>query len=58
MMRRFKGTLRVTPVHLPAFEVEAEWEYDPDTGCYYGGGESFPAEICDVVGKEETDEPL
>ena len=46
----------MNPVHLPAFEVETEWEYDPDTNCYYGGGESFPAEICDVLIKEVANE--
>ena len=51
MTVRFYGTIRINPIHLPAFEITGEWEYVPENGCYYCKGESFPEEICEVLNR-------
>ena len=47
----FVGAMVVTPVvtSLPAFTVRGTFLYKPDTNCWYGGGRSFPADICEPV---------
>lgn len=49
--KAFKGTLRITPkcMCVKPFELEGEFLYKPDTGCWYGCGSSFAASICEVV---------
>lgn len=52
-MGKFHGKMRISPICCPAFEVEADWFYDKRFDCWYGNGESFPAEICTIVGEED-----
>jgi hypothetical protein len=48
--KAFTGTMRITPKYDTApFELTGDWLYKPDTGCWYGGGRSYPAKICEVV---------
>lgn len=49
--KAFQGTMRITPKcgGVKSFELEGDWLYKPDTGCWYGKGSSFPKEICKVV---------
>ena len=33
----------------PFYIKDKDWLYKPDTNCWYGNGQSFPAEICEVI---------
>lgn len=50
--KAFHGKMRIEPKssYFMPFEVEGDWLYKPDTDCWYGGGSSYPAAICVVVG--------
>lgn len=52
--KAFHGTMRITPkcADRKPFELEGDWLYKPDTKCWYGKGQSFSQEICEV---EEED---
>lgn len=49
--KAFRGVMRVTPKpkEFEPFELAGDWLYKPDTGCWYGAGRSFMADICTVV---------
>lgn len=49
--KAFRGVMRVTPKpkEFEPFELSGDWLYKPDTGCWYGHGRSFHADICTVV---------
>jgi hypothetical protein len=48
--RAFRGTMRITPKNgIKPFDIEGDWLYKPDFGCWYGQGRSFAEEICEVV---------
>ncbi len=49
--KAFHGTMRITPksAMIAPFELTCDWLYKPDTGCWYGKGQSFGADICEVV---------
>ena len=49
--KAFKGTMKITPKNadFKPFELEGDWLYKPDADCWYGGGRSFCASICEVV---------
>lgn len=49
--RAFRGTMRITPKNpaLAPIERTGDWLYKPDTNCWYGGGASYCAEICEVI---------
>jgi hypothetical protein len=52
--RAFHGVMRITPkCATPPFTITADWLYKPDTGCWYGDGHSYPANICEVVEEGE-----
>lgn len=53
--KSFRGTMRITPANklFPPMEVHGDWLYKPDTGCWYGRGSSYAADICEVV-EDET----
>ena len=53
-MGNFRGRMLISPVSAPAFELEADWIYNKRYDCWYGNGESFPAEICTMIREEET----
>ena len=49
--KMFRGVMRITPKN-PKFtpkEIEADWLYKPEYDCWYGGGCSYPAEICERI---------
>ena len=48
--KAFHGTLLITPTNpkFPPRRVTADWLYKPETNCWYGAGDSIPAEICTV----------
>lgn len=52
--RPFFGKMKITPksAKFPAKIFVGEWEYRPETDCWYGCGQSFPADICEIL--EET----
>ena len=47
----FRGTMRIVPktVLMQPFEIKGEFLYKPETNCWYNGGGSYPASICEVV---------
>lgn len=50
--KMFHGVMRITPCN-PKFavkEIEADWLYKPEYGCWYGKGGSYPEEICERIG--------
>ena len=54
--KAFHGTMKITPVAssgMKPFEIEADWLYKPEHGCWYGDGRSFPEEICEPIEKIE-----
>lgn len=52
--KAFHGTMRVIPKcdNVKPLELSGDWLYKPDTGCWYGRGRSFGADICEVVEEE------
>ena len=51
--KAFHGTMRITPrVSIPPFEITADWLYKPEYKCWYGGGRSFPQDICTIIEEE------
>ena len=49
--KAFRGTMLIIPKNnnIPPMEITADWLYKPDTGCWYGAGKSFVADICTVI---------
>lgn len=49
--KAFHGVMKIKPKHkaVKPFELEGDWLYKPDTGCWYGKGSSFSEEICEVI---------
>lgn len=49
--KAFTGVLRVTPKNknFEPFELRGDFLYKPETGCWYGCGSSFCAEICEAI---------
>lgn len=47
----FHGVIRVTPkgMIVPAFELEADWLYDPDKKVYIANGVEYSEKICEIV---------
>jgi hypothetical protein len=49
--KAFHGDMKIIPrnsASIVSFIVsDKDWLYKPETGCWYGGGRSFPAEICE-----------
>ena len=46
----FRGAMRIVPKNgFNPFELEGEWLYKPDTGCWYCNGRSFSEDICEVA---------
>lgn len=50
--KAFHGKMRIVPktVLMQPFEIEGDWLYKPESDCWYGGGSSYPASICYIVG--------
>lgn len=49
--KAFRGKIKVTPRcdSVPAFELEGEFLYKPDTQCWYGNGSSFAERIVEIL---------
>lgn len=50
--KAFHGDMMIVPKNgqHPTFYIyDKDWLYKPDTDCWYGNGQSFPAEICEVI---------
>ena len=49
--KMFKGKMRITPKRLgyKPIEKEGTWLYKPEYDCWYCGGSSFMADICEVI---------
>lgn len=52
--KAFRGTMLVTPQNsvLGPYTLTGDWIYIPQCGCWYGEGQSFPAEICKIVSED------
>ena len=51
----FRGTMRIIPKSQKFHpqEIYGDWLYKPEYDCWYGNGQSFAAEICEVI-EDET----
>lgn len=52
--KAYHGDMKIIPKNIlyqPFYICDKDWLYKPDTDCWYGGGYSFPAEICEPVEK-------
>lgn len=49
--KAFHGIMRITPrgMIVPAFELEADWLYNPDSDCWCNNEKEFAEDICTVV---------
>ena len=50
--KAFHGTMKVSPnngLYTPFYITDKDWLYKPDTDCWYGNGQSFPAAICEPI---------
>lgn len=49
--KAFKGVMKITPKNekFSPFEKDGDWLYKPEYDCWYCGGSSYPASICEVV---------
>lgn len=54
--KAFRGTMKIVPKvsgYAP-YEVSGDWLYKPDMKCWYGGGSSYPEEICEVLSDDNV----
>ena len=49
--KAFRGLMKVTPkvTAVKPFVEQGEWIYKPEYNCWYCGGRSFSADICEVI---------
>lgn len=47
--KAFTGWMRICWMDRPMEEHRGDWLYRPDTDCWYGKGQSFPAEVCTIL---------
>ena len=54
--KAFRGIMRIVPRggKTKPFEQAGDWIYNPEYDVWYGGGDSYPARICEIV-KDEGD---
>lgn len=54
--KAFHGEMCIVPKNpaFPPVKIRGDWLYRPDTGCWYGSGRSFPAEVCRIAGAGRT----
>ena len=52
--KAFRGTMQITPKNpmVPQQKIHGDWLYKPEHDCWYGRGQSFMAEICEVITDE------
>lgn len=51
-IKAFRGTMRITPTNpkFPIRDIEADWVYKPQYGCWYNSkGNSFSEDICEII---------
>ena len=53
--KAFRGILTIAPPKMPEAkkEMKGDWLYKPEEDCWYGCGNSYPAEMCTVTLDEE-----
>lgn len=47
--KAFIGTMLVKPQYIAPDKVTGQWLYKPGADCWYCGGKSYPAKICEVL---------
>lgn len=50
--KAFHGDMKITPKNpkfKPFIVEDKDWLYKPEYDCWYGGGKSYVAEICEVL---------
>ena len=49
--KAFHGEMKITPLNpdIAPYTMTGDWLYKPDTDCWYGRGQSFPAIVCEPV---------
>lgn len=47
----FRGEMKIRPrsSSIEPFKISGDWLYKPEFDCWYGGGRSFSAEICEII---------
>ena len=45
----FRGTATIAPANGAPYDVTGDWLYKPEYDCWYGGGRSFCAAVCEVI---------
>ena len=52
--KAFRGEMKITPKNpaISPYTMTGDWLYKPDTDCWYGKGQSFPASICEPIETE------
>ena len=52
--KAFHGDMKIVPksiLYRPFYICDKDWLYKPDTDCWYGGGSSYVAHICEPIEK-------
>ena len=52
--KAFHGDMIINYPNRTCYIADKDWLYKPDTNCWYGNGQSFPAEICSIVDSSHT----
>ena len=48
--KSFRGKMRVDfPIFKESDIIAGDWLYKPNEECWYCGGNSYPAEFCEIV---------
>ena len=50
----FHGDMKITPrnkLYPPFYVCDTDWLYHPDKECWYGGGCSYFADMCEPIEK-------
>lgn len=48
--KAFRGSMTIKPANgMEPFQLTGDWLYKPDTDCWYGCSQSFPADICETT---------
>ena len=51
--KAFHGTMIIKACgNFPEERITGDWLYKPEYNCWYGKGQSFPAEICEIAEEE------
>ena len=47
--KAFRGSMRIYKVFGDEMVIYGDWLFRPDTDCWYCSGDSYPADVCEVV---------